>query len=81
MAGTFLNGILYTGETGYKRRQSREKSSERISDMLEYLRLVRGRLTTGTPPRIKSESIDYTKVAIEPGDDDPKPFFIPNIGS
>ena len=73
-AGTFLNGILYTGEQVTKGGRVGEKSSERISDMLEYYGLVRGRLKTGTPPRIKSESIDYSKVAIEPGDDDPNPF-------
>ncbi|GAB1370658.1 tRNA uridine-5-carboxymethylaminomethyl(34) synthesis enzyme MnmG [Candidatus Kapaibacterium sp.] len=73
-AGTFLNGLLYTGDNITKGGRVGENASYRISDMLDYYGFERGRLKTGTPPRITAESINYSKVAIEPGDDYPEPF-------
>ena len=73
-AGTFLNGLLYTGDKTTKGGRVGEKASTKVSDLLDDYGFERGRLKTGTPPRIHSKSIDYTKVKIEPGDDNPKPF-------
>lgn len=73
-AGTFLNGLLYTGEKVTKGGRVGEKSADKVSDMLDYYGFERGRLKTGTPPRIHSESIDYSRVGIEAGDDNPAPF-------
>lgn len=75
-AGTFLNGLLYTGEKITKGGRVGEKSSDKVSDKLDNYGIVRGRLKTGTPPRVTAESIDYSKVALEPGDDKPEPFSI-----
>ncbi len=73
-AGTFLNGKLYTGRNVTKGGRVGEKSSDKISDMLDYYGFERGRLKTGTPPRIHRNSIDYSKLEIEPGDEFPEPF-------
>ncbi|MCO5250251.1 MAG: tRNA uridine-5-carboxymethylaminomethyl(34) synthesis enzyme MnmG [Candidatus Kapabacteria bacterium] len=73
-AGTFLNGLLYTGKEITAGGRVGEKPSHKISDLLSSYGLVRGRLKTGTPPRIAKESIDFSKVEIESGDDEPKAF-------
>lgn len=73
-AGTFLNGLLYTGQDVKKGGRVDEKSADKVSDRLDYYGFERGRLKTGTPPRIKAESIDYSKVEIEAGDENPLPF-------
>jgi len=73
-AGTFLNGKLYTGRNVTKGGRVGEKSSDKISDMLDFFGFERGRLKTGTPPRIHRNSIDYSKLELEPGDEFPEPF-------
>ncbi|MBX3043700.1 MAG: tRNA uridine-5-carboxymethylaminomethyl(34) synthesis enzyme MnmG [Candidatus Kapabacteria bacterium] len=73
-AGTFLNGLLYTGDKITKGGRVGEKASDKVSDMLDSYGFERGRLKTGTPPRIHAESINYSKVDYESGDDNPKPF-------
>ncbi|MFW6276550.1 MAG: tRNA uridine-5-carboxymethylaminomethyl(34) synthesis enzyme MnmG [Bacteroidota bacterium] len=73
-AGTFLNGIMYTGVTSTKGGRSGEPSSDKISNMLNHYGFVRGRLKTGTPPRVHARSIDYSKLELHPGDDKPEPF-------
>jgi tRNA uridine 5-carboxymethylaminomethyl modification enzyme len=73
-AGTFLNGLLYTGKDITKGGRVGEKTSEKISDLLESYGFERGRLKTGTPPRISANSLDYSKLNIEHGDDNPEPF-------
>ncbi len=73
-AGTFLNGLLYTGEKITKGGRVGENSSDNITSVLMNNGIEKGRLKTGTPPRIHADSIDYSKVKIEPGDILPKPF-------
>lgn len=73
-AGTFLRGVMHTGKEQTKGGRIGEKSSDKISDMLDEYGFERGRLKTGTPPRIHRDSIDYSKCEPEPGDDNPKPF-------
>ncbi|MFA7626384.1 MAG: tRNA uridine-5-carboxymethylaminomethyl(34) synthesis enzyme MnmG [Candidatus Kapaibacterium sp.] len=73
-AGTFLNGLLYTGDNVVKGGRVGESSSDKISDLLDDFGFLRGRLKTGTPPRIHINSIDYNKTSTEPGDDNPQAF-------
>jgi tRNA uridine 5-carboxymethylaminomethyl modification enzyme len=73
-AGTFLRGVMHTGKKHTKGGRIGEKSSDKISYMLDEYGFERGRLKTGTPPRIHRDSIDYTQCEPEPGDDNPKPF-------
>ncbi len=73
-SGTFLNGLIHIGESQYGGGRSGEKASIGISAALEKLGFEVGRLKTGTPPRIDGRSIDYSKLEIQYGDEDPAPF-------
>ncbi len=72
--GTFLNGILHTGESQTSGGRIGEHSANSISGRLLSYGLKTGRLKTGTPPRIDGNSINYEVMHIHPGDDDPIPF-------
>jgi tRNA uridine 5-carboxymethylaminomethyl modification enzyme len=72
--GTFLNGKLYTGKEVTDGGRVQEKSAIGLSDSLLEFGLEIGRLKTGTPPRIYSSSVDFSKTKIECGDDPPIPF-------
>jgi tRNA uridine 5-carboxymethylaminomethyl modification enzyme len=67
--GTFLKGIMHTGMDQTQGGRIGEVSPQSLSDSLKkYFRL--GRLKTGTPPRLNKNTIDYSKMAIQPGDDE-----------
>ncbi len=72
--GTFLKGLIHIGDLSYSSGRSGEPSAENLSDDLRKLGFEIGRLKTGTPPRIKAQTIDYSSLSIQPGDDPPKPF-------
>lgn len=73
-SGTFLNGLIHIGESQHGGGRSGERASVGISASLEKLGFEVGRLKTGTPPRIDGRSIDYEKLEIQFGDEDPSPF-------
>lgn len=73
-SGTFLNGLIHIGESQYGGGRSGERASVGISASLEKLGFEVGRLKTGTPPRIDGRSVDYSKLEIQYGDEDPSPF-------
>src|SRR6056297_3895242 len=73
-SGTFLNGLIHIGESQHGGGRSGERASVGISASLEDLGFEIGRLKTGTPPRIDGRSIDYSKLEIQYGDEDPSPF-------
>lgn len=65
--GTFLKGRMHTGLEKSKGGRINEDSAESLSSSLKkFFRL--GRLKTGTPPRLNSKTIDYSKLSIQPGD-------------
>jgi len=72
--GTFLKGLMHVGDE--KRIGGREgsASSERLSTSLTELGFTLRRLKTGTPPRLARDSIDFSRLEVQPGDDDPDPF-------
>ena len=61
-AGTFLNGKIFIGQDFYSGGRKGEPAVENISEMLESLGVKKGRLKTGTPPRIDKNSIDYKEI-------------------
>lgn len=73
-SGTFLNGLIHIGESQHGGGRSGERASIGISASLEKLGFEVGRLKTGTPPRIDGRSIDYDKLEVQYGDEDPGPF-------
>ncbi|MEX2601798.1 MAG: tRNA uridine-5-carboxymethylaminomethyl(34) synthesis enzyme MnmG [Balneolaceae bacterium] len=72
--GTFGNGTIHIGETRFGGGRSGERASIGISASLEKLGFEVSRLKTGTPPRIDGRTIDYDKLEIQYGDEDPTPF-------
>lgn len=73
-AGTFLRGIMHTGENQTKGGRIGEQSSDKISDMLNEYGFERGRLKTGTPPRIHFDSINFEGMTLAEADENPLPF-------
>jgi tRNA uridine 5-carboxymethylaminomethyl modification enzyme len=73
-SGTFLNGVMHIGNSCISGGRVGEKAAEKISDLLESYGFERGRLKTGTPPRINSASVNYSKVEPYKGDELPIPF-------
>jgi tRNA uridine 5-carboxymethylaminomethyl modification enzyme len=72
--GTFLKGLIHIGEHKQEAGRVGEFSAVHLSESLRKLGLNLGRLKTGTCPRIDAKSIDFSKMEIQPGDDDPIPF-------
>ena len=75
-SGTFLNAVMWTGTDCKKGGRVGEPPAEKISDLLSSLGLEKGRLKTGTPPRIDRKSIDVRRFEPHNGDENPVPFSI-----
>ncbi len=73
-SGTFLNGLIHIGEVRQQAGRQGEFASITLAQNLRKLGLRIGRLKTGTCARIKAESIDFSKMEIQDGDNPPKPF-------
>ncbi len=74
-AGTFLDGRVHVGLQNYSAGRAGDPSAARLSARLKELKLPQGRLKTGTPPRLDGRSIDFSRLAEQPGDGDPVPVF------
>ncbi len=73
-SGTFLKGLIHIGLNHFPAGRAGEASAEHLSDCMRDLGFEVGRLKTGTPPRLKRESIDFSAMVPQPGDDPPLPF-------
>ncbi len=73
-AGTFLNGLMHTGEQHRDGGRFGEAPARGVTESLKRLGFISGRLKTGTPPRIDFSSIDLSKTEIQGSDDPPIPF-------
>ena len=72
--GTFLRGLMHTGTEKTVGGRCGDRASNSLSDSLRSLGFALGRLKTGTPPRIKRSSIDYSTLLEQPGDVPARPF-------
>ncbi|GKU83880.1 tRNA uridine-5-carboxymethylaminomethyl(34) synthesis enzyme MnmG [Niallia sp. NCCP-28] len=72
--GTYLRGEIILGELKYSSGPNNQQPSVRLSEYLQELGFDLVRFKTGTPPRVNSHSIDYSKTEIQPGDDVPRAF-------
>ena len=72
--GTFLNGLIHLGEKQFGGGRAAEKASTGITEDLVALGFEAGRMKTGTPPRVDGRSLDYSKMEIQPGDENPSKF-------
>ena len=67
--GTYLKGSILRGSENTPSGPHGERRSNHLSDKLKEYGFTIQRLKTGTPPRIKKDSIDFSKMSIELGDD------------
>ncbi|MBS4212399.1 MULTISPECIES: tRNA uridine-5-carboxymethylaminomethyl(34) synthesis enzyme MnmG [Neobacillus] len=72
--GTFLRGEIIIGELKYSSGPNNQQPSIKLSEHLEQLGFELVRFKTGTPPRVNSNTIDYSKTEIQPGDEEPRAF-------
>lgn len=72
--GTALRGEIIIGELKYSSGPNNSLASIGLADNLRDLGFEIGRFKTGTPPRVKSSTIDYSKTEIQPGDEKPNHF-------
>ena len=72
--GTFLKGIIHIGDVSYSAGRAGESSAEKLSESFLSLGFEIGRLKTGTPPRVNANTIDFSQMEIQPGDENPRPF-------
>lgn len=73
-AGTFLRGLMHTGDEQTVGGRLGEAAAEGLSASLRGLGLRLARLKTGTPPRVARDSVDFTRLTEQAGDPDPAPF-------
>jgi tRNA uridine 5-carboxymethylaminomethyl modification enzyme len=73
-SGTFLKGLIHIGLNHFPAGRAGEASAEHLSDCMRDLGFELGRLKTGTPPRLDGATIDFSGLALQPGDDPPPPF-------
>ncbi len=72
--GTFLRGEIVLGPLKYSSGPNHQMPSIALADQIRDLGFDIVRFKTGTPPRVNSDSIDYSKTEIQPGDDVPRAF-------
>lgn len=72
--GTFLRGEIIIGDLKYSSGPNHQQPSIRLAENLEELGFETVRFKTGTPPRVNSRTIDYSKTEIQPGDEEPRAF-------
>jgi len=73
--GTFLNGLIHVGLQQHTAGRAGDPPSLTLARRLIELGLPRGRLKTGTPPRLDGRTIDFDRLECQPGDVDPVPVF------
>jgi len=72
--GTFLNGLIHIGREQRAAGRVGEPASRRLAESLASFGFHMGRLKTGTPPRLRRGSIDFSRFREERGDDPITPF-------
>lgn len=72
--GTFLNGVIHIGEKQFGGGRTGESAAKGITEQLVSLGFEAGRMKTGTPPRVDGRSLDYSKMEIQYGDENPEKF-------
>lgn len=67
--GTYMSGKILIGHTSTESGPDNEPTTKNLSASLHELGIKTFRLKTGTPARVKTETIDFTKTEIQPGTD------------
>jgi len=74
--GTFLSGLIHIGSHSIRAGRAGEFASYGLPKQMRQLGFKLGRMKTGTPPRLKKTSIDFSKFIAQVPDDAPRPFSI-----
>ena len=72
--GTFLRGVIHIGDVSRPGGRVGEAPSVMLAERMQSFGLPLGRLKTGTPPRLDGRTIDWSRLDMQPGDDDPELF-------
>ncbi len=72
--GTFLGGRIYVGEVNYSAGPDGSFPADRLSESLKKLGLPLRRFKTGTPARVSRDSIDFSELEVQGGDEQTVPF-------
>jgi len=72
--GTFLKGLIHIGDRNFSAGRAGDFAVHGLSESLERIGFKVGRLKTGTCPRLDGQTIDYSELDLQPGDDPPRPF-------
>lgn len=72
--GTFLNGVMFTGQKATPGGRVGEEPCAGITPFLKSAGLKVGRLKTGTPARLNGDTINWDILGRQSGDSDPQPF-------
>ncbi|MCB1184008.1 tRNA uridine-5-carboxymethylaminomethyl(34) synthesis enzyme MnmG [bacterium] len=72
--GTFMKGLMHVGDARTSGGREGAASSEGLSGSLADYGFALRRLKTGTPPRLRADSIDFQQLAVQLGDAHPTPF-------
>ncbi len=72
--GTFLSAVMHTGFEQAEGGRVGDKASMGLSHSLREMGFRLGRLKTGTPPRLRRDSLNYSVMELQPGDERPEPF-------
>nr|WP_296404166.1 tRNA uridine-5-carboxymethylaminomethyl(34) synthesis enzyme MnmG [Psychrobacter sp.] len=67
-SGTFLGGVIHIGLDNSKGGRAGDQPSIKLAERLRELKLPVGRLKTGTPARIDARTVDFSVMAVQPGD-------------
>lgn len=73
-SGTYLRGKIIIGESTYSGGPSGQRSAEKLSASLQAAGIELMRFKTGTPARVDRRSVDFSKMLIQPGDDEAHNF-------
>ncbi len=73
-SGTFLNAVMHTGTSSTTGGRFGEPASVGLTEKFRSLGFQTGRLKTGTPPRLRRDTVDFSSTEIQLPDEDPVPF-------
>ena len=79
--GTYLKGRVFIGEVNYESGPSGYSPSNLLSASLKRLGIELRRFKTGSPARVHRDTIDFSKMEVQPGDEDVVPFSFMNMGT
>lgn len=73
-AGTFLSGLIHIGDKKFPAGRAGEFPANELAQSIKSLGFQMGRFKTGTGPRLKRSSIDFSRLELRPGDGKPRYF-------